>query len=292
MSKQLRALMIGAHPDDCDFRCAGLVAKYVAAGHIVKYISMTDGSGGHHTMEREALRARRMAESQAAAAFMGIEYDVWDIPDGELIADLETRKRTIRAIREFRPDLIIVHRLNDYHPDHRNCAQAVQDASYMLIVPLVCPDVPALTKMPVIMHYYDPFLSPVFVPDVVIGIDETVEKKFDMLACHDSQLFEWLPYTCGTLDTVPADAEGRREWIRSPRLPETVTDEEILAKELYNCTCEYQEAFAAAKYRDMLITRYGEEKGRKIRFAEAFCVSEYGSPLTKEKEEELFPLCF
>lgn len=291
MKKQIRAMMIGAHPDDCDFRCGGLALKYAAAGHKVKYLAMCDGSGGHHILTPDEIAARRKQETQNVAKLAGIEYEVWDITDCELIADLETRKRLVRTIREFNPDIIFCSRPNDYHADHRNASLLVQDASYLLIVPHFCPEVPAMKETPVILYFYDHFQNPPFEADIAIGIDDVIDKKFEMLACHESQLFEWLPYTKGTLDSVPEGHKERIEWLHEPRIPRDgkPLDESMLTKNLIGSQCEYREAVPAVKYRKKLIERYGEKAGMETKFAEAYAICEYGSPLTKENESEFFP---
>lgn len=291
MKKEIRAMMIGAHPDDCDFRCGGLALKYAKAGHKVKYLAMVNGCGGHHEMEPAAIAARRKQETQNVAKLAGIEYDVWDHPDCELIADLETRKRLVREIRKFQPDIIFCSRPNDYHADHRNASLLVQDASYLLVVPHFCPDVPAMKKMPVIMYFYDHFQNPPFQADVAIRIDDVIDEKFKMLACHESQVFEWLPYTKGTLDQVPSDPEARLEWLHEPRIPRDgkPMDESMLKKNLIGAQSEYREAVPAVKYRQKLIERYGQEAGMGTYFAEAYGVCEYGEPLTEENAAQLLP---
>lgn len=290
MGKQIRAMMIGAHPDDCDFRCGGIALKYAALGHKVKFVAMVNGCGGHHEMKPAEIAARRKKETEEVAKLAGIEYDVWELPDCELIADLETRKRLIREIRKFNPDVIFCSRPNDYHTDHRNASLLVQDASYLLIVPNFCPEVPAMKKTPVILHCYDHFQNPPFVADIAFAIDDVLEKKIEMLACHESQLFEWLPYTKGTLDQVPAGKEERLQWLHEPRIPrDKPLPLHMLMANLIGDESEYREAVPAVKYRDKLIERYGEEKGNATLFAEAFAVCEYGSPLTAEAAKELFP---
>lgn len=286
-----RIMMIGAHPDDCDFRCGGLALKYAAKGYKVKFLSAANGSGGHHLMTPEETVARRYQETQRVAELAGIEYDVWlDSEDCELMATLENRKRLVRDIRRFAPDLIICSRSNDYHADHRNISLLVQDASYLLIVPHFCPDVPAMKKTPVIMNFYDHFQNPPFEADVIIDIDDVIERKFQLMDCHVSQVYEWLPYTKGTLHEVPLDPQERFEWLHCPRIPRDGKhlDESILKKNLIGSQCEYREAVPTVKYRDLLIKRYGEQ-GKHTMFSEAFSVSEYGAPLTEELEKELFP---
>jgi len=250
---------------------------------------MCNGCGGHHTHTPEEIAARRYNEAQEVAKLTGLEYDVWEINDCEIMADLETRKRLVRYIREYNPDIIFTHRTNDYHADHRNAALLVQDASYLLIVPNFCPEVAAMKVMPVIMYFADRFVNPPFIPDVVIATDSVIDKKYQMYNCHVSQVYEWLPYTYGIIDQVPADKDARLEWYRGPRIPrdKTLTVEELQAYRTPN-HCEAREATAASKYRELLVNRYGAA-GEKVLFAEAFQLSEYGTPLNDENIKTLFP---
>ena len=245
---------------------------------------MTDGSGGHHLLGREETAARRLAETRAVAEMTGFEYDVWDVPDCTLIADLPTRERLIRYIRQFDPDVIFCHRPNDYHPDHRNSGLLVQDASYLLIVPNYVPDAPAMKRAPVIMFMEDRFRNPPFRADVAIDIDDVVEEKFRMLDKHVSQFYEWLPYTRN--QQVPEDPQERFDWLHRDYVTHDTTDAQLLAGDMTGYAVRF--ALPAAKHRDVLVRRYGE-RGRTIRFAEAYEVSEYGAPLTDQLRERLFP---
>lgn len=274
--------MIGAHQDDSEFRGGGLAHKYVKMGYEVKFLSMCNGCGGHHILSPEEITERRAKESQKVAEFLGITYDVWDIDDCNLIADLHTRKRLIRYIREFCPDLIITHRPNDYHADHRAAGLLVQDASYLLTVPNECPDMPAMRLMPVIMYFEDEFKYPEFSADIVLDMDDETETKLKIADFNVSQVYEWLPYTY--MEEVPETPEERYEWLKGMNIDENTTDEEVMS-----ATRGWAVRFAkvAARFRKELLERYGEEKGKKIRYAEAFQVCEYGHPLTKELEEKL-----
>lgn len=283
--KQIRVMMIGAHPDDCDFRCGGLALKYARAGHKVKFLAMVNGCGGHHELTPEQVAKRRRQETLNVAKFAGIEYDVWeDSDDCLLYADLDTRARLVRAIREFNPDIIFCSRPNDYHPDHRNASILVQDASYLLIVPHYCPDVPAMKETPTIMYFYDHFKEPPFKATVAVDIDDVIDDKFKMLALHESQVFEWLPYTKGTLDSVPKGEKERLEWLHEPRIPRdgSKIDENLINQNLIGKQSEFREAKPAVMNRETLIKCYGEERGNKIIFAEVFGECEYGSPFRKE----------
>ena len=278
----MKILMIGAHQDDNEFRCGGIAHKYVKAGHTVKFLSMCNGNGGHHIMTPEETSKRRAEESKAVGKLLGIEYDVWDIDDCTLMADLPTRMKLVSYIREFSPDLVIAHRPNDYHADHRASGQLVQDASYLLIVPHTCPETPAMKKMPVIMYNEDEFTNPTFRADVVFDIDDELETKLNIADINESQVYEWLPYTYG--ESVPTDAKERYEWLKGMDTTKTFTDEEIMA-----LGRGYAVNFAktAARFRKELIEKYGEERGKKIRYAEAFEICEYGRQPDERIKKEL-----
>lgn len=282
----MNILMIGAHPDDCDILASGLALKYVCDGHRVRFLSMTDGSAGHHILNREETAARRLEETREVSKLTGIEYDVWDVPDGQLMPDLATRERLIRYIRGFAPDAVFCHRPNDYHPDHRNSGLLVQDASYMLIVPNCVPDAPAMKRPPVIMFMEDRFLNPPFHADVVIDVDDVIEDKFRILDKHVSQFYEWLPYTRGQLESVPDDPAARFDWLHRDYVTHETTDDQLLMGSMTGYAVRFSKP--AAKHRSALVCRYGE-RGHSIRFAEAYEVSEYGASLTKELREKLFP---
>ncbi|MDD6032839.1 MAG: PIG-L family deacetylase [Oscillospiraceae bacterium] len=284
----MKVLLIGAHQDDVEFRGGGLAALLKKNGHEVQILSVSNGSGGHHLLSRPEVSARRAEESGKVAAMLGVQYDVWsDVEDCEIIASLEMRRRMTRYIRAAAPDVIITHRTNDYHTDHRNTGLIVQDASYLLIVPNECPDVPALRRTPVILQFEDSFTNPPFRPDVVVDIDCVADTKLRIADANVSQVYEWLPYTAGELESVPpeSDPDGRFEWLCGMKVTAGTTDEEIMsAKRGY----AVRFARTAARFRKELIERYGAERGGRIRFAEAFSVSEYGAALTAEQKKQLF----
>jgi LmbE family N-acetylglucosaminyl deacetylase len=266
----LRVLVIGAHPDDCDIKAGGVAALYTQRGHTVKFVSVTNGDAGHHEVGGARLAQRRQAEAAAAGAVIGIEYQLLDNHDGQLLPTLEARYQIISLIREFRPHLVMSPRPNDYHPDHRYTAQLIQDAAYMVTVPNVCAFAEHLRVDPVIVYVSDRFQKPYpFTPDVVVAIDEVFEQKIDMLHAHTSQMYEWLPYNGRYLDQVPADPSARRAWLRQ----------------------RYDAALSAEaeRFRDKLVQLYGEEAGRRVRYAESFEGCEYGAPLTAENRDRLFP---
>lgn len=268
-NRQLRIIVFGAHPDDCDVKAGGVAALWTRQGHVVKFVSVTNGDAGHHEIGGVELARRRKAEAEAAGRVVGIEYQVLDIHDGELEPTLPNRRRVIQLIREFQPDLIMSPRPNDYHPDHRYTSILVQDAAYMVTVPNIAAHTPHLRINPSICYLSDHFQKPYpFTPDVVVGIDDVFSLKMDMAHCHVSQMYEWLPYNGRYEDQVPEGDAARRRWLEGRRSG---------GREIAN------------RYRAKLVELYGPERGNAIQFAEAFEACEYGSPVTREKIAEFFP---
>jgi N-acetylglucosamine malate deacetylase 1 len=266
----VRVIVFGAHPDDPDSKAGGVAALYSRLGHKVKMVSLTNGDAGHQERGGAPLAWERRKEAAASGKTLGCEYIALDNHDGGLLPSLEVRAQVIAQIRAFAPDIVMLPRPWDYHPDHRYTGQVVQDALYMVTVPNVVSEVPHLRKNPIAMYLLDNFKKPYpFTPDVVVGIDAVIKTKLDALHCHTSQMYEWLAYNAGILDQVPADPVARRAWLGQTRGPAN--------------------ARTADLYRAKLIELYGEERGRKIKYAEAFEVCEFGAPLKPEDIKRLFP---
>ena len=263
-------LVFGAHPDDCDIKAGGVAVKWADAGGRVRFVSLTNGAAGHQRIGGVELSRRRRAEAQAAADVLGIEYDVQDVTDGELEPTVDRRKRIIRTIREFEPDLVLTHRPNDYHPDHRYASKLVQDSAYMVAVPNICTDVRALSYDPVVGYLSDDFQRPYpHQPDAVVTVDDVFDRKVDALHRHESQFYEWLPYVDGVLDDVPEGDADRREWLAS-----------AYADRWFD---------AATDYRDELANRYDESVAADASYVEVFEACEYGGQVTDEGFAALFP---
>lgn len=265
----LKLLVLGAHPDDAEFHAGGLAALYRQAGAQVRFVSVTNGAAGHHQQFGPELARLRRRELAAAAGVIGATSAVWDYPDGRLEPSLRVRMSIVRELRTFAPDLVLTHRTNDYHPDHRAVGQAVQDASYLVTVPAVLPEVAHLARDPVVAYMADRFTRPApFAPDVAIDVEPVLDTIIAMLAQHRSQVFEWLPYNRGVSGSLPNDEPGRLRWLGEwfrPRLAEQ-----------------------AERFRPALVRCYGEERGAAIRFAEGFEASEHAAPLDGAARERLF----
>jgi LmbE family N-acetylglucosaminyl deacetylase len=266
--KPLNIVVLGAHPDDCEGDAGGLALLYAKMGHRVKFVSLTNGDAGHFAKGGGELARIRYAEAQEAGKRLGVlEYTVLNNHDGELMPTLENRLKVIREIRTWDADVVIGPRPNDYHPDHRNTAILMQDAAYLVIVPNIAPEVPPLKKNPVFLFAADRFQKPnPFEADVVIDIDEVFEQKIYGMAAHESQYFEWLPWTSGTLESIPEGEEDRLAYLAKRR------------------------SFAPSEtIRESLKEWYGD-KADGIQHVEAFEICEYGKQPGKEELRRLFPM--
>src|SRR5258708_17308287 len=137
------------------------------------------------------LARRRRAEAAREDEILGAPPKVLDIHDGELLPTLENRRIITRLIREWKADIVMGPRPNDYHPDHRYTGVLVQDAAYMVTVPFFCPDTPALKRNPVLFYYPDGFQKPnPFQPDIAVAIDTVIQKRLDAMDALESQFYE------------------------------------------------------------------------------------------------------
>ncbi len=267
----VRVIVFGAHPDDCELKAAGTAARLAKLGHKVKFVATTNGDIGHHEISGGPLARRRSLEVRRCAELLGIETEVLDNHDGELMPTLENRRTITRLIRDWKADVVITHRPNDYHPDHRYTGILVQDAAFMVIVPNFCPETPALRQNPVFLYLEDDFRKPnPFTADVVVPIDETIDAKFACMDALGSQFYEWNPWLFGYLESVPQDPEARKAWSRE----------------------RWGRRFAATadRFRDRLVSELGPERGRAVKYAEAFEVCEYGAQPTPEQLKRFFAL--
>ncbi len=266
--EKLNIVVIGAHPDDDDLKAGGTAIKFAQLGHNVLFVSLTNGDAGHFNKGGGALAKIRRAEAHEAGRRFGVTYKVLDNHDGELMPDLNVRLQVIRIIRKWDADVVIGPRPYDYHPDHRNTAIILQDAAYMVIVPNVAPDTPPLKKNPVFLYAQDRFQKPYpFKPDIAVDISNVFEQKIYATAAHESQFFEWLPWTSGDLANVPKGEKERLEWMAKLR-GGTISQE----------------------VRNSLIKWYGEGKADKATHAEAFEICEYGSQPDDNEIKRLFPM--
>lgn len=273
--RNLRIIAFGAHPDDAEFKVGGTTVRWAARGDKVKLVSMTNGDLGHYVQSGGPLARRRNEEVAEAGKILGAESQVLDIHDGELMPSLENRKLMTTLIREWQADIVLSHRTNDYNPDHRYVGVLAHDTAFMVSVPYYMPLTEETENNPIYLHYSDRFEKPYpFQPDIVVAIDDVFEQKIDAIDKLASQVYEVNYSSVGrererAIQSVPTDPAERRAWLVKQH------------------GARY--AAVADEYRDELVKWYGPERGKAVRYAEAFEICQYGRQPTEEELKQLIP---
>jgi LmbE family N-acetylglucosaminyl deacetylase len=269
-ARPLRIIAFGAHPDDAELKASGVAALWAAQGHKVKLVAMTNGDVGHFAMAGGPLAKRRTAEVAECARILGIENQVLDIHDGELVPSLENRKTVARLIREWQADIVMGHRPYDYHPDHRYTGVLMDDAAVVVAAPFFTPDTPPTPRNPVFLYYSDGFQDPKpFNATIVVGIDEVADKKWRCISAMPSQFGDKDSWQGRTLPNVPPGDREREAYLL-----------DIVKK---------RNEDVANQYRDRLIALYGPEAGKRVKYAEAFQLGQYGRQASVDELKQLFP---
>lgn len=197
------AMAIVAHPDDIEFSCAGTLSRWAISGARISYVLCTSGDVGidEPGMTRARASEIRETEQRSAAEIAGASEVVFlHEPDGMLVATLELRKKIVREIRRFRPEVVvcgdptIVWAGNDYinHPDHRAAATAALDATFP------ASGQPNLFEELELegLHAHKPrkvYVTTWGDADVFVNIESTIDIKIQALRAHKSQMKEWDP---------------------------------------------------------------------------------------------------
>ena len=269
--RPLRIIAFGAHPDDAELRASGVAALWAAAGHKVKFVAMTNGDIGHFESAGGPLAKRRKAEVAECARILGIENEVLDIHDGELMPSLENRRTVARLIRDWQADIVMGHRPYDYHPDHRYTGVLLDDAAVVVAAPFFVPDTKPTARNPVFMYYSDNFQDPKpFTPSMVVGIDAVADKKWKCIDAMPSQFGDKDSWQARTLPNVPQGDGERQAYLL-----------DIVKK---------RGTAVADQYRERLIALYGPERGKKIQYAEAFQLGQYGRQASPDELKAMFPI--
>lgn len=266
----LRVIGFGAHPDDNELKAAGVAGLWAEEGDEVKFVSMTNGDIGHFAMAGGPLAERRRAEVEECAAILGIETEVLNIHDGELMPTLENRRTVARLIRDWQADVVMGHRRWDYHADHRYTGELVEDAAVIVVAEFFDPYSPRVERNPIVLHYSDGFQKPYpFQPDIVVGIDEAAEKKWDCIRAMPSQFADADSWQGRYMPGVPDEPQARADYILNNMIE--------------------RNAAVADQYRERLIELYGEERGSQIQYAEAFEICQYGRQPSIDELKAIFP---
>jgi N-acetylglucosamine malate deacetylase 1 len=189
---------------------------------------------------------------------------VLDIHDGELVPSLENRRTVARLIRNHQADIVMGHRPYDYHADHRYTGVLLNDAAVFV------PNTPPTQGNPIFLHYPDRFEDPLpYEPHLVVDIDASAEKKWQCVLAMPSQFGD-------------KDSWGAR---MRANVPEDETERKMLILESH----KRSSAAVADRYREMLVQQYGQERGSKVQYAEAFRINQYGRQVSVDQLKQMFP---
>src|SRR6187431_423211 len=213
-ARPLRVIAFGAHPDDAELKFAGTGTLFAAQGHKVKLVALTNGDVGHFSQAGGPLAQRRKAEVEACHAKIGVATDVLDIHDGELMPDLETRKKVAGLIREWQADIVLSHRPWDYHPDHRAVGKLAEGAAVVVAAPFFAPYTQAVKKNPIFLFYSDGFQKPYpFDTIIAVGFDQVAQKKWECIGDMPSQFADADSWQARYRGNAPATQEARAAYI-------------------------------------------------------------------------------
>jgi len=210
-------LIVLAHPDDPEFFMGGTVARWIKAGHQVRYVLLTKGDKGSEdtALSAEAVMRIRVEEQNQAARLLGVSsVDFLDYEDGYLIPDLNMRKTVVRYIRRYQPQILVtcdptnLFPSSQYinHPDHRNAGQVVVDSAF-----------PASGNHFFFPELLDEGFSPHEVeevwmsltsqPDVRLDVTEHWDIRLAALRCHSSQIGDPRAFVKRMLERVQINSE-------------------------------------------------------------------------------------
>jgi bacillithiol biosynthesis deacetylase BshB1 len=174
-------LAIAAHRDDVELTCAGTLIKAAKQGHKTAVIDLTAGEMGTKGDAKS-----RAAEAERAAVVMKLSArENLALPDAAIVNDPPTRTLVARAIRKFKPRVVIAPANQGRHPDHRVTSELVRDACFIAGLAKIAPEIPKHRPKKVIhcISYRQDFEKPTFVVD----ISDEFEQKLEAIRCFASQ---------------------------------------------------------------------------------------------------------
>jgi LmbE family N-acetylglucosaminyl deacetylase len=211
-----KVLAICAHPDDAEFQCGGTLILLAEQGWEVHIATVSSGDCGSAELSPDAITAIRRKEAETAASKIGGKYYCLNGKDLQIYDDNLTRSAAVALIRKITPDLVLTHYPIDYMPDHTATSAIARAAVFSAPIPnyLVgeAANIPAPDKGVMPLYYFEPlegtdwYGNPVY-PEFYVDISSVIDKKAEMLACHNSQR-DWLRRQHG----IDAYIEKMKSW--------------------------------------------------------------------------------
>ena len=193
-------LAIAAHPDDIEFGMTGTLLRLIERGWEAYYFNIANGCCGSATLKPEACAATRLDEAMRAAEMLPATFYPPIRNDLEVFYDHETHVEVATVIRKARPSIILTHAMQDYMEDHQNAARLAVGGAFVRSVPNFQCESP-IYDAPVAIYHAQPHgnrdpMGQVVVPSHFVNTTELMQRKRELLACHESQA-HWLDETQG-----------------------------------------------------------------------------------------------
>jgi len=195
MSQLLRVLALFAHPDDAEFLCAGTLSLLADRGAVIHIATLTAGDCGSAILPASEISRLRLKEGQRAADVLGAQYTCLKEKDLLVFYDRPRLCKVMELVRRLDPALVFTHSPSDYMLDHETTSRLCQTACFGGMAPNFRTGArnPAkpLRSIPH-LYYTQPIgftdiLGKEIIPSLCVNIEETLGRKEQMLACHESQ---------------------------------------------------------------------------------------------------------
>lgn len=181
-------LAITCHPDDMEVACAGTLLKCKKRGDRVVVCHLSSGNLGHVIIPPEELIPMRAKEAETSGQMAGFEVIYGGFNDLDIYDNnKEARDKVVEVIKTVKPDFIITHDPGDYMPDHTAVSRLVFDASFAATLPNYSSKAEGAARL-VPIYYMDTLAGVGFNPTEYVDITDEIDKKIDMLNCHESQI--------------------------------------------------------------------------------------------------------
>lgn len=209
-----RVLAVGAHPDDVEFMCAGLLALLRNAEFEVHIATISSGDCGSMDTDPDTLRTIRRGEAEDACRVLGATYHALDFNDFSIYNDDLSNRRVSALLRDVDASIVITHSPQDYLSDHETTSTLVRTACFSASAPnFRTPQTSKRRSSSVPYLFYahpmegvDIFGNPI-APHIYVEIGEVFTLKAEMLSCHQSQR-NWLRTQHGMDEYI----ESMRRW--------------------------------------------------------------------------------
>jgi bacillithiol biosynthesis deacetylase BshB1 len=179
---QLDVLAFGAHPDDVELFCGGLLKKIAKAGYKTGVIDLTAGELGSR-----GNAPLRLSEAQQAAQSLGLAMrQNAGLQDGNIEVNPDNRLKIIRIIRKFTPKIILAPFREDRHPDHEQASRLIRESFFYSGLHKLDPESTAYRPQGIIYYFQHTVLQPTFIVD----ISSEFETKLQAISAYQSQFLE------------------------------------------------------------------------------------------------------